>query len=103
MRSWVHLPVDDYLRQVVADLRAGRLDSLLVYKKGLRKSLDAYTATTPPHVAAARKMASRPGRVIAYVVTTDGPEPAGEVAKAHRGAPCAALASAADWAATTSR
>lgn len=72
-------PVDDYLRQIVADLRAGRLDSLLVYKKGLRKSLDAYTATTPPHVAAARKMASRPGRLISYVVTVDGPEPAGEV------------------------
>ena len=30
-------------------------------------------------MAAARKMASRPGRLISYVVTVDGPEPAGEV------------------------
>lgn len=68
----------DYLRDVVQDLRAGRLDGLLVYKKGLRKSLEEYTATTPPHVAAARKMSGRARRLIAYVVTTAGAEPAAE-------------------------
>jgi DNA polymerase-2 len=72
----------DYLRGVVADLRAGRLDDLLVYKKGLRKSLEEYTATTPPHVAAARKMTGRARRLIAYVVTSAGAEPAGERASA---------------------
>ncbi len=71
-------PVEDYLRQVVADLRAGRLDAQLVYRKALRKGLDEYTATTPPHVAAARKMKEEPGRLVAYVVTTDGPEPVSE-------------------------
>jgi DNA polymerase-2 len=70
-------PVDGYLREVVADLRAERFDDLLVYRKALRKELDAYAASAP-HVVAARRMGERPGRVIAYVVTTDGPQPAGE-------------------------
>jgi DNA polymerase-2 len=66
--------VVDFLRR----LRAGELDDLLVYKKAIRKSLDAYTQTTPPHVKAARKLGSRAGRIIAYVMTSAGPEPAGE-------------------------
>jgi DNA polymerase-2 len=71
-------PVESYLRQTVRDLRAGLLDDLLVYRKALRKSPEAYTATTPPHVAAARKLGrARRGR-IAYVVTTSGPEPLAE-------------------------
>ena len=41
----------------------------------LRKSIDKYTATTPPHVAAARKLSSPPGRIISYLMTSDGPEP----------------------------
>ncbi|HMB68511.1 MAG TPA: DNA polymerase II, partial [bacterium] len=45
---------------------------------GLRKRLERYTASTPPHVAAARKMKARPGSVIEYVITLDGPEPAAE-------------------------
>ena len=71
-------PVEDYLNETVAELRGGRLDDLLVYRKALRKSLDSYTATTPPHVAAARKMKDRPGRVVAYLMTATGPEPFGE-------------------------
>jgi DNA polymerase-2 len=71
-------PVEEYLRAIVSDLRAGRLDDLLVYRKALRKDLADYTATTPPHVAAARKMAAAPGRRIAYVMTVNGPEPAEE-------------------------
>jgi DNA polymerase-2 len=71
-------PVDDYLCGVVQDVRAGRLDGLLVYRKGLRRKLETYTASTPPHVAAARKMSGKPGSVIEYVMTTEGPEPADE-------------------------
>jgi DNA polymerase II len=70
-------PVDQYLRSRVADLRAGHLDDLLVYTKSLRKPPEAYTTTTPPHVAAARKVEGVAGRRIAYVVTRDGPEPVG--------------------------
>lgn len=69
-------PVEEYLHGVVADLRAGRIGPAdLVYRKGLRKPPDEYTATTPPHVAAARKLPGRPPRVVSYVVTTAGPEP----------------------------
>ena len=72
------LDVEDYLSGIVRDLRAGRLDAQLTYVKALRKPLDEYTATTPPHVAAARKMKERPGRLISYVMTRGGPEPADE-------------------------
>jgi DNA polymerase-2 len=69
-------PVLEYLREVVAELRAGRHDALLVYRKALRKAPSAYTATTPPHVAAARKIPGKTRGRVAYVVTSDGPEPA---------------------------
>jgi DNA polymerase II len=75
-RLFADEPVEAYLRGVVADLRAGRLDDQLVYRKALRREAASYTATTPPHVAAARKMDRRTRGRIAYVITTDGPEPA---------------------------
>jgi DNA polymerase-2 len=75
-RLFADQPVLDYLREVVADLRKGRFDDRLVYRKSLRKAPEAYTATTPPHVAAARKMAGKTRGRVAYVITTDGPEPA---------------------------
>ncbi len=68
----------EYLERAVREVRAGRLDGSLVYRKGLRKDLSSYTATTPPHVAAARKLSGGPGRVIDYVMTVNGPEPWGE-------------------------
>ena len=67
-------PVEDYLEQVTNALRSGELDDKLVYRKGLRKRPAAYTANTPPHVAAARK-SSDPGRVVSYLITVAGPEP----------------------------
>jgi DNA polymerase-2 len=69
-------PVLDYLRGVIAELRDGRHDERLVYRKSLRKAPEAYTATTPPHVAAARKIAGQTRGRVAYVITTQGPEPA---------------------------
>jgi DNA polymerase-2 len=71
-------PVEEYLRGVVRDLRAGIGPEGLVYRKALRKGIEGYTKSTPPHVAAARKLAGRPGRIISYVITTSGPEPLGE-------------------------
>jgi DNA polymerase-2 len=70
-------PVEDYLRRIVADLRAGHLDDQLVYRKALRKDPAAYTATTPPHVTAARKMAGKTRGRISYLMTVAGPEPLG--------------------------
>jgi DNA polymerase-2 len=55
------------------------LDAALVYRKNLRKDTEEYTATTPPHVAAARKSAQPPSRMIRYVMTTAGPEPTDNV------------------------
>ncbi len=71
-------PVSDYLKDLIAQLRRGELDEQLVYNKALRKPLDSYTSTTPPHVAAARKMSGKPGRLISYLLTESGPEPATE-------------------------
>jgi DNA polymerase-2 len=67
--------VDEYLEEIVKRVREGALDDALVYRKNLRKETDDYTATTPPHVAAARKSTQPPGRLISYVMTTAGPEP----------------------------
>ncbi len=67
-------PVDRYLSGTVAALRRGELDDRLVYRKGLRKRPAAYTASTPPHVAAARKSRLR-SRVVSYLITVAGPEP----------------------------
>ncbi len=67
-------PVDTYLAEIVRRLRAGELDEELVYRKNLRKAADAYTASTPPHVAAARKSAQQ-SRLVSYVMTIDGAEP----------------------------
>ena len=74
-------PVDGYLADTVAALRRGELDDKLVYRKGLRKRPAAYTASTPPHVAAARK-SRRPGRVVSYLMTVAGPEPLDALANA---------------------
>lgn len=68
-------PVDAYLGEIVSRVRKGELDDELVYDKNLRKGTGDYTATTPPHVAAARKSSQPLGRSIRYVVTTAGAEP----------------------------
>jgi DNA polymerase-2 len=78
-RLFSERPVEDYLRQVLGELRDGALDDLLVYHKGLRKDPSEYTSTTPPHVRAARKMAGPLPDVVAYVITVAGPEPADDV------------------------
>jgi DNA polymerase-2 len=74
-RLFADEPVDAYLTDIVKRVREGALDDQLVYRKNLRKGAEDYTATTPPHVAAARKSTLPPGRLISYVMTTDGPEP----------------------------
>ncbi|MEM8962623.1 MAG: DNA polymerase II [Acidobacteriota bacterium] len=83
-RLFFDQPVDQYLAEIVAEVRNGVHDhgNTLTYRKALRKPLDAYTATTPPHVAAARKDPDKPSRIVDYVITRAGPEPA-----AHRANP----------------
>ncbi|HEY2404276.1 MAG TPA: DNA polymerase II [Steroidobacteraceae bacterium] len=76
-RLFTDQPVEIYLADIVKTVRDGALDKLLVYRKSLRKGAETYTATTPPHVAAARKSRTpaRGRKVIEYVMTTGGPEP----------------------------
>lgn len=74
-RLFADQPVDVYLADIVRQVRDGKLDDALVYRKNLRKDADDYTATTPPHVVAARKSTQPLGRLISYVMTTVGPEP----------------------------
>lgn len=68
-------PVDRFVAGFVEDLKAGRYDGELVYRKAVRKRLDEYTKTTPPHVQAARKLGDASGRIVSYVITRNGPEP----------------------------
>jgi DNA polymerase-2 len=81
-RLFAGQPVAEYLADVVKRVRAGELDETLVYRKNLRKGADEYTATTPPHVAAARKSTQQSGRIVRYVMTVAGPEPVDEVQNA---------------------
>ncbi|MGE0803123.1 MAG: DNA-directed DNA polymerase [Lautropia sp.] len=78
-RLFADQPVDAYLADVVRQVRSGALDDLLVYRKGLRKDAEEYTATTPPHVVAARKSTQPLGRTVSYVITVGGAEPADDV------------------------
>ena len=71
-------PVDGFVREFLTELHAGQFDGELAYRKAIRKELDAYTKTTPPHVRAARIQQGRASRIIAYTMTRNGPEPVGE-------------------------
>lgn len=67
-------PYADFIRQYVDRLWRGEFDQQLIYTKRLRQPLNAYVASQPPHVKAARKM-KNPGRRIRYLITRNGPEP----------------------------
>ena len=66
--------IGDWLRGMVADVKAGLLDEKLVYHKRLRKDHSEYTKNVPPQVQAVRKL-PKPGRDVHYLVTVDGPVP----------------------------
>jgi DNA polymerase-2 len=74
-----HAEVMPFVKQVTDDLLEGKLDDELIYVKRIRKrSLDSYTASTPPHVQAARKLLDTGGTVgpiVRYVIARSGPEP----------------------------
>lgn len=65
----------EYIRKFVKDLMAGKYDDELIYRKSLRKDVDQYIKTTPPHVKAARKLKKIKSSVIEYYITKEGPEP----------------------------
>jgi DNA polymerase-2 len=78
--------INDYLIQIIADTRAGKLNEQLVYRKRIRRRLDLYVKNVPPHVKAAR-LADQQNETlgktlkyqhkgwISYVITINGPQP----------------------------
>lgn len=77
-RIFSHQPVDTYITTMVARVKQGDYDEKLIYKKRLRKPLDSYTVNIPPHVQAARLLAS-PNHTIRYLITVDGPQPVAHI------------------------
>ncbi len=68
-------PLELFIKSYIKKIREGRLDSKLIYRKSIRKSLEEYTKTTPPHVKAARQLDKLESNIIEYYQTTEGPEP----------------------------
>ncbi|HVY01541.1 MAG TPA: DNA polymerase II [Candidatus Nanoarchaeia archaeon] len=67
--------IEAFILDYIKKIKAGKLDDKLVYRKSIRKALDEYVKTTPPHVKAARKLDKLEGTIIQYYITLDGPEP----------------------------
>jgi DNA polymerase-2 len=59
---------------VIKDLKDGKFDDKLIYRKRLRKDVDDYIKNVPPHARAA-KLLNEPRDVIYYVITQRGPIP----------------------------
>lgn len=79
-------PVIPFIKQTLAEIRAGERDSELIYKKRLRKPLSEYTRSRPPHVKAALLLQKHEkssakndtifsASVVHYVITLEGPQP----------------------------
>ncbi|MDR0554436.1 MAG: DNA polymerase II [Treponema sp.] len=67
----------DRVIESIEDLRKGKLDGELVYRKRLTRPPEAYTSSTPPQVKAARALGWKGRRgVVEFVWTEAGPEPA---------------------------
>lgn len=78
-------PYKEYIRNIVDELKLGKLDEQLVYRKRLRQKLQDYKKNIPPHAKAALKAEQffkdnkQPSRYrnkgwIEYVMTVNGPE-----------------------------
>jgi DNA polymerase-2 len=62
--------------EALKELREGKLDGELVYRKRLSRPPETYTSSTPPQVKAARALGWKGRRgTVEFVWTTAGPEP----------------------------
>lgn len=66
--------VEEWIREVIRELKSGKFDDKLIYKKRLRKEIEDYTKNIPPHVRAAKYL-NEPADIIYYVITQRGPIP----------------------------
>ena len=80
-RIFKNKPYKDYIQNIVKRIWEGEFDDKLIYTKQLRRPLESYTSTQPPHVKAARKM-KKAGRRIQYVITKQGAEPIEDIQSA---------------------
>ncbi len=68
--------IGEKVRTLLRDLKAGRCDEKLAYRKSLRKSVESYTKSSPPHARAAALLpAEERTGLIRYVWTVEGPQP----------------------------
>jgi len=65
----------EFIKEYIKKIRQGKIDSKLIYRKSIRKNLEEYTKTTPPHVKAARLLDNLESNIIEYYITENGPEP----------------------------
>jgi DNA polymerase-2 len=62
--------------EILKEMRLGKFDAELLYRKRLARTPESYTASTPPQVKAARALGWKNRRgVVEYVWTINGPEP----------------------------
>lgn len=66
--------IEKFILDFADEVRKGKHDDMLVYKKKLTKPLKEYTKTTPPHVKAARELKELNSRIVKYVMTKNGPK-----------------------------
>ncbi len=64
-----------FIKSFIKKIESGSLDKELIYRKSIRKPLEEYTKTTPPHVKAARQLKKLESNIIEYYQTIAGPEP----------------------------
>src|SRR3989338_8819516 len=74
LRDALKTKVSKYIKDFIIELKKGEYDSFLVYKKAIRKGVESYTKTTPPHIKAARKAGRTESGIIEYLQTINGPE-----------------------------
>jgi len=74
-------PIDDLMQVTIRGLYAGEYDDQLVYRVRLRRPVEAFVKSTPPHIKALRDaIASSPefsiaiGDDIEYIMTKSGPQ-----------------------------
>ena len=84
-KVFTNQPISDFIKQTTHNLLAGKEDERLVYAKKLRKPVESYTKTVPPHVKAAKRANEQlkksrtvsrlsKGDIVKYVITLNGPE-----------------------------
>ncbi|MEK6947922.1 MAG: DNA polymerase II, partial [Nanoarchaeota archaeon] len=69
--------VVDYVKNFLKDLKKGKYDELLIYKKTMRKEMEDYSVDTPTKKVVDKlllKGIKLDSNIISYIMTEDGPE-----------------------------